>query len=125
MEEYRDRDDIISCLLFSDESTDEVIKSEIPEDLEFYRFHPYGVDVVSYMHEKGNGVKMVLNYLNIDKNNALAFGDDLGDISMFDEVKYSVCMENGKDEAKKHALLIAPPVWDSGVKQMLKKLEII
>ena len=124
-EDYKGRDDIISCLLFSDEAGDEALKKEMPNDLEFYRFHPYGVDIVSCMHLKGNGVKMVLDYLRLNKDNALAFGDDYGDISMFDEVKYSVCMENGREEVKQHASIIAPPVWESGVKQTLQKLDII
>ena len=125
LEDYRGKDDIISCLLFSDESSDDVIKSEIPSNLEFYRFHPYGVDVVSCSHIKGNGVKMVLDYLKLNKDNALAFGDDYGDISMFEEVKYSVCMGNGREDVKPHASIVAPPVWESGVKQTLQKLEII
>lgn len=124
VEDYHNRH-IISCLLFADEKNDDIIKKDFPQELLYYRFHPYGVDVLQVPHEKGDGVDIVLKYLSIPKENSMAFGDDVGDVSMFNSVNISVAMANGKDEAKNAATMITEEVWNSGVKNALIKLGLL
>ena len=120
VEDYHNRH-VITSMIFASKEYDEILKNELPKELSTYRFHDYGVDVLDNPHEKGDGVKFVLNYLDINKDNAAAFGDDLGDISMFEEVKYTYCMGNGKEELKKKAKMIIEPVMDHGVKKAIEK----
>lgn len=124
VEDYHNRH-IISVLLFASEEYDEILKKEIPQNLYYFRFHPYGVDVLDVPHEKGDGVKIVLDYLNIKKEDSLAFGDDIADISMFENVGISVALANGRQEAKEKATFVSDEVWNSGVKKALKKLDVI
>ena len=124
IEDYRNRK-VISALLFAKEEFDPILKNELPNDLMLYRFHPEGVDVVGQPHEKGDAVKFVLDYLKINKQDSVAFGDDYADISMFENVGVGVAMANAKDEVKSHADLVTKEVWKKGVKKALKQLKII
>ena len=124
VEDYHNRK-VISALLFATEEFDSILEKELPKDLLVYRFHPEGVDVVGQPHKKGDAVKFVLDYLKIDKEDAIAFGDDFADISMFENVGVGVAMANAKDEVKSQAAIVTKEVWKKGVKKALKKLKVI
>ena len=124
VEDYHHRH-IISTLLFAGEEYDEILKKEIPSALSYFRFHPFGVDVVQTAHEKGDAIKYTLEYFGIKKDRSIAFGDDLGDLSMFDNVGISIAMANGKEVAKNHAMIVTDEVWNHGVKKGLELLKII
>ena len=49
---------------------------------------------------KGNGIKKLLKYLNINKEESICFGDNNNDIDMFLNCGIKVCMENGLKELK-------------------------
>lgn len=123
VEDYHGQE-VIGCTLFAYKDLDEKIKERIPSDYYYFRYHDYGVDVSCESHEKGKGVKVVLDYLNIPKENAMAIGDDLQDIAMFEEVKYAVAMGNAKEEVKNSSTHITKSVSRHGVKSILRKLII-
>ena len=112
---------IITAILFAHEDEEAKLKEIVPKELKFYRFHNAGVDIVTSPNYKGDGVKFVLEYLKINKDHAMAIGDDNPDISMFDEVKYSIAMGNAKDEVKEKAYFISKDISESGVKYALDK----
>ena len=120
VEDYHDKK-VISCLLFAPEEYDEKIIPLIPKELTYYRFSDFGVDIVEHAHLKGDGVRFILDMLNISKENAMAFGDDEGDISMFKEVKYPIAMGNAKDNVKENAFYVTNHVSEHGVKLALDK----
>lgn len=124
IEDYHNKD-IIACLLFLRKEDDEKILPFFPTELKYYRFTDYAVDIVYNHHEKGDGVKLILEHLGLTKDNAMAFGDDVADISMFKAVKYSFAMGNGKDEVKDAASEVIEPVGEHGVANTLKKYGII
>ncbi len=118
-------DDISGILVFAPKEYDEVFAKEFPSDIQLLRFTDYGVDIKCERIEKSEGVIKALEYLGISKDNAMAIGDDYGDIPMFEAVKYSICMDNGKDEAKEAALHVTKHINKHGVKHILKKLKVI
>ncbi len=124
VEDYHNRH-VISAMLFAGKEYDEILVQELPKEVNYFRFHDYGVDVLDVIHDKGESVKFVIDYFGYKKENAIAFGDDVADISMFKEVGTSICMENGKDESKENASIVTTHVWNHGVKDALKKLKII
>ena len=124
VKDYKNKD-IISILLFSREESDEKIRKELPKGITFWRFHRSGVDVFSTPHEKGTGVVKALEYLKLFKDNCIAFGDDIGDISMFKEVGIGVAMKNGKDKTKGASSYVTKEVWKHGVYHGLKHFKII
>lgn len=52
---------------------------------------------------KGNALKALADYLNIDIEKTMAFGDNSNDIAMIREAGLGVAMKNGSDEARKVA----------------------
>ena len=111
---------VIGCCLFAPKELDEVIRPKFPKDFYYYRYHDYGVDIASIPHIKGEAVKVVLDYFNIDKEHAMAIGDDDQDISMFDYVKFGVAMGNAKESVKQAATFISKDIDHHGVKFALK-----
>lgn len=74
---------------------------------------------------KGNAIKFILNYLNINKEDTISFGDSTIDISMFDETGYSVCMKDGSPDAKARADYICDSLENDGLYKAFKKLNLI
>lgn len=77
------------------------------------------IDISSDNASKGSGIKCLLEYLNISKDDAIAIGDGLNDLSMFHEVGYKVAMENGDEFLKKEASFITKSNNESGVAYFL------
>ena len=124
VEDYHNRH-IISCMLFAPEEYDEYLLKEFPEGLNYFRFHPYGVDLLDQPHDKGEGVEFVLKHFDIPKRNAMAFGDDDADITMFNKVGWPIALANAKEDCKKAARWVTSEVWNSGVKIALESLKVI
>ena len=70
-------------------------------------------------------IKELIDYLKIDQEDIIAFGDAEIDIPMFDIAGISVCVGNGREEAKKHATYVTKPVSEDGIEYALKHFEII
>lgn len=124
VEDYHNRKGI-NAVAFCPKEYDEKIIKMLPKEMHIFRYYDYAIEIIEKEHIKGEGIKAVLDYLNIDKSNAMAIGDDLQDISMFEEVKYGICMANGKDEAKEKAFYITKPIEKHGVKKALKHYKVI
>lgn len=120
VEEY-DGSTAIGLNFFSPESEDAFFVQEFP-NLVFFRFSPVSVDVMPSPRAKGHCLKLFLDHYGIKKDEAVAFGDDLQDISMASEVGYFVCMGNGKDEVKKVASYVTKNVWESGVGYAIEEM---
>ena len=116
------KDEVLGCSLFAYKDLDKQIKKELPKGISYYRYHDYGVDISPVPHIKGNAIKLVLEKLNISKDNAMAIGDDEGDISMFENVNYGVAMGNAKDIVKANASIVTKDINHHGVYHILKKL---
>lgn len=112
--------EVIGATLFAYKDLDDVIIPKIPKMLYYFRYHDYGVDTAATPHIKGDTVKIVLDKLGISKERAMAIGDDLADISMFEQVKYCVAMDNGRDEVKEAATHVTASISDHGVKKIIE-----
>ena len=75
--------------------------------------------------DKQEAIKELIDYLKIDQEDIIAFGDAEVDIPMFDFAGISVCVGNGREEVKKHATYVTKPVSEDGIKYALKHFEII
>lgn len=74
---------------------------------------------------KETGIKAMIEFYNIKPDECAAFGDDVNDISMFNLVKYSVCMGNGNPLAKQHAKFITTNIENDGILNGLKHLDLL
>lgn len=70
---------------------------------------------------KGSGLAFLMARLQLSPNDAIAFGDSDNDSSLRNAVGLFVAMGNGTDELKALADLIAPPVTEDGVAQVLEE----
>lgn len=115
-------EEVTSILLFCLHGQEKDFK-DFP--LYFYRFYDSGVDVTEKPYLKSTGIRAVLDYYGYDKSQALAIGDDIPDVEMFNEVGTSIAMGNGKEECKQHASYITDNIEKHGLKKALKHYKII
>lgn len=69
---------------------------------------------------KGQVLKDLVKQLEF-QGKIIAAGDDLNDLSMFDEADIKIAMENAPEELKSRADIIAPPASMTGIIDGLKK----
>lgn len=55
---------------------------------------------------KGNAAKELIKYLNINNDDTMAIGDSENDISLFENVNFSIVMKNATEEMKKKGSII-------------------
>ena len=70
---------------------------------------------------KGSAVRILSAHFGIDTEDVMAFGDQTNDLSMLSAVGWPVVMENGVDEVKAIARIIAPKNTEGGVGQVILK----
>jgi len=86
------------------------------------------VDVFDFVPDNGvkaNGIKKVLNHLNIDKEDAMAFGDGQNDIDMLKYVGFGVAMGNAPLYVQEAADYVCEHINDDGVARTLKRIKLI
>ncbi len=72
-------------------------------------------ELISKINNKATGIQYAIDYLNIDKENTIAFGDSMNDYEMIDFVNYGVVMENGSAQLKQIASSVCKSVDEDGV----------
>ena len=115
--------DVTEILAFIPEKYDEKLIKELPKELRYFRYDTFGVNIGYKQSTKGEAVKKVLNHLGIDKNQAIAIGDSVDDISMFEEVGTSIAMGNVKDDlVKEKATIVTETIDEHGVAAIIANL---
>ena len=128
---YREED--VPCKKYEGEDVVGIVffmrsyRDHIFNNLEFthLRYSNLAIECIPDHYQKGTGIKAILKYYGIAKENAMCFGDDIIDISMFKEVKYSVALGNAKPELKKIAYHVTDDISKDGIEKALKYFEII
>ena len=119
-------ENVSGVLLFCQKNQDEEIIKEINHDgLDVFRLFPYAIDVREHLIRKSDGIKKVLEYFGYSGEDALALGDDIQDIPMFEICKYSAAMDNGNTKAKDLAKYVTYHIDRHGVKKALKHYKVI
>ena len=72
--------------------------------------------------DKGKALTRFCKMQNIPVEESVAFGDAENDLTMLDAAGLAVVMENGTDEAKRHADMVCPSNDEDGVRIALQKL---
>ena len=79
-------------------------------------------DIANIDSNKGNAVKKLLEILNIKKEETIAIGDDINDLSMFEQVGYKVAVDNAINIVKENADEITLSNDKDGVALFLDKM---
>jgi hypothetical protein len=113
-------------LLFENEVQKEFSIELLKDKFNFMR-HPGQTSYDVYFKDctKADGIKVLLNHLNICIEDTFAFGDGVNDIEMFQAVKYGVAMGNANEELKDVSYLVTNDVYSHGIYNALSRLELI
>lgn len=79
------------------------------------------VEVMPRGTDKGSALRFLKQHWQIDRMRVMAFGDYTNDLSMLAEAGWPVAMENGVEELKRKARIIAPHHMDGGVGRVIEK----
>jgi HAD superfamily hydrolase (TIGR01484 family) len=82
---------------------------------------PYYIFVNSKSTDKGVAISKFLEAMNINKEEAICFGDRINDITMFKSCGNTVAMRNADEELKKIANYITLSNDENGVADFLNK----
>ncbi len=72
-------------------------------------------DIIPANSGKGIGIEKILEYYNLSKSEALAFGDGNNDIEMLQAVGFGIAMENASDKLKEVADDVCGNVANDGI----------
>lgn len=70
---------------------------------------------------KGNAIKHIADYYNIDQDHIITFGDGQNDVEMLQCAKYGVAMGNSSEYVKSCASYITSSIYENGVYEFLSK----
>ena len=121
---YFEGNDIYQALLFCTQEEEAEYKSSY-EDVYFLRWHEFCMDVIPGGGSKAEGIKTLLDKMNIDIKDVYAFGDGPNDVEMLELIENSVAMGNGVPEAKAVSKYVTGHVDDNGLYDGLKKTGLL
>jgi len=122
--------DLPECIISGDEKgvdyLTDICKNKYPDDVYIEVFHNYdgsifSVSLLNKYATKGYALKYLTGKLNLQKENVMAIGDNVNDISMFKEAGVSVVMGNAPEKIREMADYVAPSNNDGGVAHVIEK----
>lgn len=75
----------------------------------------YSFDINDKSISKGSSIKWLCEQFDIDKDDAIGFGDGVNDVSMFEAVGKSIVMKNAHDSVKSQADDVTLSCYEDGV----------
>lgn len=114
--------DFIEKALLSDDNIEIAMKNINGNKTDINLIDSCYCDIIDKNTSKGNASKQLLEYLGILKEEALAICDGKNDISLFENVKYKIAMENAIPEIKARADYITESNNNDGVGKVLRRI---
>lgn len=115
--------DIFQALVYCTQEEEHLYQSL--EAFRFVRWHEYSMDGLPKGSSKAKGIEVLLEYLGLDRSQAVAFGDGLNDREMLTYVGMGVAMGNAHEELKPHADFVTTSVDHGGIAYGLQHLNLI
>lgn len=109
-------------------SGEQLIKCrELLGDMFTFMNHPGAKSYDVYFKDctKADGIKRLIDHLNIPIENTYAFGDGINDIEMLEFVRYGIAMGNANEQLKRVANIVTNDVFSHGIYNALKELQVI
>ncbi|WP_060203764.1 Cof-type HAD-IIB family hydrolase [Sporosarcina koreensis] len=117
-------EELFLMCLFANDNTVERYVERFPH-LTFKRWHPFILNVLQEDISKSLAIIKVLEYFNVDKSEAIAFGDGENDIDMLELVGLGIAMENGHERLKMVADFVTKKSSEDGIAFALEKFGVI
>ena len=101
------------------------LTEEYKKDYFIINHNNHLLEFVPKPYNKAVGIKKMLEYTGIDRDDSYAFGDSFNDIDMLEYVKYGCVMGNGEEEIKKRLNYVTDDFDQGGIMNGLKKFGLI
>ncbi len=115
----------VKCLMTGDDlhlaNVEKIMKETYQNRLSISRSMPYFLEFMSEGIAKGNCLKILLDYLKIDKDEVIACGDGYNDINLIEAVGFGVAMANGCQPIKEKAQYITLSNDEEGITHVIEK----
>lgn len=104
---------------------DKLYQDAFKGKLSVVRNNPKALDTMKWGISKQSGIKALVNATGMQNIPTYAFGDQLNDLEMFDEVDYPVSMGNGNKINKEKADFVTTSNMDDGIPNGLRHYGLI
>jgi Cof subfamily protein (haloacid dehalogenase superfamily) len=98
-----------------------MIKAEYGDKINVFFSETYFLEIVPNGIEKAASLKKLLDKLGLQREELIACGDGLNDITMIDFAGLGVAMENAQDALRYRADYITDTNDDDGVAEVIEK----
>lgn len=114
------------CLIVGDPDIlkllEEEMKNTLGSDMNVTRSEPFLLELLPPGVDKATCLAQLLEYLQLDREHLIAFGDGFNDRSMIAFAGIGVAMGNAQEEVKVAATIVAPTNDECGVAQVLEQM---
>ena len=116
---------VIKAMFITPEENHGKIRSRLRErygnSLYIVQTTPVFLEIMAEGVSKGSGLEHALNYLNLKKENTIAFGDEENDLPLFEAAGFSAAPANAKETVRKAAMFHIPADTEDGVAVFLEE----
>lgn len=98
------------------------LREKIPEEINIVTSGNEWIDLQNKGTDKGAGMTLLQERLNIQPEECMAFGDQMNDYQLLQSVKYSYAMANAVDEIKAIAYGITASNDEQGVLKIIREV---
>ena len=118
--------EVYQCSVIFNSLTDKMQHIDFAQyGLKLVHWHNRGADIIPADASKARAVRDVCDYYNIDVKDAMAFGDGLNDLEMFDLVGCSVAMGDGQPALIERADWVTGSIEEFGIQAVLDKFLVV
>ena len=117
---YNNQDIHKICFIATDQNDVERAKKQLGDDVnmvihDIFDATTINGELISKVDNKATAIKQVIEYLEIDKKDTIAFGDSMNDYEMINFVECGIAMGNACKELKEVASRICRSVDEDGI----------
>ena len=117
---YNNQDIHKICFIATDQNDVERAKKQLGDDVnmvihDIFDATTINGELISKVDNKATAIKQVIDYLEIDKKDTIAFGDSMNDYEMINFVECGIAMGNACKELKEVASRVCRSVDEDGI----------
>ena len=117
---YNNQDIHKICFIATDQNDVEQKKKQLGDDVnmvihDIFDATTINGELISKVDNKATAIKQVIDYLEIDKKDTIAFGDSMNDYEMINFVECGIAMGNACKELKEVASRVCRSVDEDGI----------
>jgi len=116
--------EVYQFIAMQSEEKDSIVQDLLPH-CRLPRWNPLFSDLIPADNSKAEGMKRILAYCGLTREESMSFGDGGNDIEMIEYAGVGVAMGNASNEVKAYADYVTTNVDNEGICNALKALKVI